>query len=169
MDDINTLNFWQNTSYTDNHILLGFLNSFFLYLPISVPILIAIRTLVVKGIPAGIFAGWGILTGQMLFLICVLLGIRDIIVPWFSLEPWTYLLGLVLLVNAIYNMATSPSSLVPIHSSNRIELFKIFAFHFVLNWTEQTCLFQYFGNFSFSGKSHNFRTRRISQPTTTRI
>lgn len=148
--DINTVNFWQNTSYNDNHILLGFLNSFFLYLPISAPILIAIRTLVVKGIPAGIFAGWGILTGQMLFLICVIFGLRDIVIPWFALEPWTYILGLILIVNAIYNMATSPWSLVPIKSENRLELFKIFAFHFVLNWTEQTCVFHYFGNFSFS-------------------
>src|SRR5204863_330233 len=77
-------------SYTSNKFLLGFFNSFFLCLPLSVAHIISARRLLVQGLPAGIFSNLGTICGQILLLICILFGGRFFIIPWFNFQILSY-------------------------------------------------------------------------------
>jgi hypothetical protein len=136
------------SSLETNKLLLGFLNAFFLALPFSVPQLISIRRWLIQGSIAGLSSVIGFRLGQTLFFASILLGLRFLIVPWLSYEPLTYLVGLILLVNLIYEM--THENLVAIPQAQTSRHLKIFLLHLGLAWTEQTALFQYFSNNSFS-------------------
>jgi hypothetical protein len=131
-----------------NKLILGFLNALFLALPLSVPQLISIRRWLIQGSIAGLSSVIGFRIGQTLFFGSILLGLRFLIVPWLSYEPLTYFVGLVLLVNLIYEM--THENLVAIPQAQTSRHLKIFFLHLGLAWTEQTALFQYFSNNSFS-------------------
>ncbi len=136
------------SSLEQNKLILGFLNAFFLALPLSVPQLISIRRWLIQGSVAGLSSVIGFRIGQTLFFGAILLGIRFLIIPWLSYEPLTYIIGLILLVNLIYEM--THENLVAIPQSQTARHLKIFLLHLGLAWTEQTALFQYFSNNSFS-------------------
>ena len=53
-------------------IFSGYLNSFFLCLPLTFPHILSMRALLVNGVPAGIASSLGTLCGQLVFFICVL-------------------------------------------------------------------------------------------------
>lgn len=131
-----------------NKFVLGFFNSFFLSLPISVVSFLAIRRLLIQGIPAGVYSIGGYLTGQIVFLVCTLFGIRQILIPWMTLEPLSYLLGLVLIFRIIYSMIGEPLKELP--GWFRPEYKTFFISSFILAWCEQTSLFQYLGNLTAS-------------------
>ena len=137
--------------YINNKFLIGFLNSFFLSLPISATHLIWARRLLIQGIPAGIAAGLGNIIGQTWFLFCILLGLRLFIIPWFSLEPLNYVIGIVFILTVVYDMVHQRSIKI-IKFSDKITLIKIFFINFILSWTEQTVFYQYFGNLTFSSE-----------------
>jgi hypothetical protein len=136
------------SSLETNKLFVGFLNAFFLALPFSVPQLISIRRWLIQGSVAGLASVLGFRIGQTLFFASILLGLRFLIIPWLSYEPLTYLIGLVLLVNLIYDM--THENLVTIPQTQVSRHLKIAFLHFALAWTEQTILFQYFSNNSFS-------------------
>nr|YP_005089922.1 hypothetical chloroplast RF1 [Pedinomonas minor]ACQ90901.1 hypothetical chloroplast RF1 [Pedinomonas minor] len=136
------------SSLEKNKLILGFLNAFFLALPISVPQLISIRRWLIQGSVAGLSSVIGFRVGQTLFFASILLGLRFLIVPWLSYEPLTYIIGFILLVNVIYEM--THENLVAIPQAQTSRHLKIFLLHFALAWTEQSALFQYFSNNSFS-------------------
>ncbi len=131
-----------------NKLILGFLNAFFLALPFSVPQLISIRRWLIQGSVAGLASVVGFRIGQTLFFGSILLGFRFLIIPWLSYEPLTYIVGLILLVNLIYEM--THENLVAIPQSQTSRHLKIFLLHLGLAWTEQTAIFQYLSNNSFS-------------------
>ena len=81
-----------------NKLILGFLNAFFLALPLSVPQLIGIRRWLIQGSVAGLSSVIGFRLGQTLFFAAILLGLRFLIIPWLSYEPLTYIIGIVLLI-----------------------------------------------------------------------
>jgi len=70
-----------------NKFVLGFFNSFFLSLPISVVHILSIRRLLIQGIPAGIYSIGGYIFGQLIFLSLTLFGVRQLLIPWLTLEP----------------------------------------------------------------------------------
>nr|YP_009105496.1 hypothetical chloroplast RF1 [Parietochloris pseudoalveolaris]AIT94123.1 hypothetical chloroplast RF1 [Parietochloris pseudoalveolaris] len=147
----NFFSFLETPVYGNNKFLIGFLNSFFLSLPISAAQLIYLRRLLIQGVPAGIAAGLGNIFGQFIFLFCVLFGLRFFIIPWYSLEPFTYILGTFLVLTIVYNMVHEHSrKVITINETTR--LIKIFFLNFALTWTEQVCCFQYFGNLTVSAE-----------------
>ena len=127
----------------------GVVNSFFLSLPFSANYIIWLRCLTIGGIPAGIIGGLGIITGQCFLISCILLGFRFLIFPWLSFELFHYVLGIILTVGAAYRIGIS-RSLMRIKVTETLRLRNIFLFHFCLTWTEQSTLFQYFSNISFT-------------------
>lgn len=144
--------FLEIPSLNQNKFLLGFFNSFFLTLPITVTHLIAFRRLIIQGIPAAIFSFLGFIVGQTLFIFCVTFGIRGILIPWLSLEPFNYILGLILIFHIIYGMvAENLTRLNWNNELNRKIFTKFFLFNFLLAWCEQSCIFQYFSNITLSG------------------
>jgi hypothetical protein len=137
-----------------NKLLLGFFNSFFLSLPLSVIHIITIRRLLIQGIPSGVLTIAGYLAGQLLFLTCTVFGIREIILPWLTLEPVNYLIGLILIFRIIYQMAGEQLVELPDWSNPKFwstPAYKTyFLTSFLIAWCEQTSVFQYLGNLTLS-------------------
>ena len=131
----NLFTFLQPPVYRNNKLFIGFLNSFFLCLPISVVNLIHTRRLLVQGIPAGIASGLGVILGQWWLFTSVVCGFRIFVIPWFSSGPVPYLTGLYLVVTIIYDM-THQRSFVPIPKFETGKLVRIFLLSFALAWTE---------------------------------
>jgi hypothetical protein len=142
---LNFFSFLETPAYRDNSFVVGLLNSFFASLPISAGHILSGRRLLVQGIPAGLAAGSGMILGQWWFIVCVIMGIRPLVVPWLALEPFNYLLGLALLVNIVYRI-THERRIRVVRWSDKKELLQYFLTSLLLSWCEQTSLFQYLGN-----------------------
>ena len=145
-----------------NKFLLGFFNSFFLSLPISVVYIVSIRRLLIQGIPAGIYSIGGYLTGQIFFLSCTIFGLRQILVPWLTVEPLSYVLGLILIFRIIYSMTRENLTELKGWFSSKYKTF--FVTSFLLAWCEQSSIFQYLGNLTASSNVTILETFSSSSP-----
>ena len=141
-------NFLEIPSLRQNSFILGFFNSLSLTFPISIIHILTIRRLYIKGIPSAVFSISGYLIGQIFFIICVIFGFRNIITPWFTLEPLNYLLGLVIIFRLIYTM--TQENLRELNGWNQPQYKNFFLISFLLAWCEQSSIFQYLGNLNFS-------------------
>ncbi len=146
------LTFLETPALSNNRFLIGFSNSFFACLPISCSSLICIYRLMINGIPAAFFSLLGNILGQSFFLICVLFGLRSFIIPWFSLEPLNYVIGLYIILNIIFQ-SLQKRSWKQIQFSEKNQLLFIFLTHFLLIWTEQPSIYQHIGNLTVSSDS----------------
>jgi hypothetical protein len=146
--DIPTFGFLEIPSLFSNKLVLGFCNSFFLSLPVSVVHIITTRRLLIQGIPAAVYSIGGYLLGQWLFLCCTIFGIRAIIIPWLSFEPLNYFLGFILLFRIIQKMFDDGFRENKSWTSPQYRDF--FITTFLLAWCEQTSVFQYFGNLTLA-------------------
>jgi hypothetical protein len=144
--------FLEIPSLYQNKFVLGFFNSFFLTLPITVTHIISIRRLIIQGIPAAFFSFLGFIIGQTLFILCVIFGIRSILIPWLSLEPLNYIIGLILIFQIIYKMVRENLIVLNWNNDFHKTLFKkFFLSNLILSWCEQSCIFQYFSNITLTG------------------
>ena len=171
--------FIELTEINQNKFLLGFFNSVFLTLPVSVIHIISIRRLFIKGIPSGIISISGYIIGQWFFILCIIFGFRAILIPWLSFEPLSYLIGLILVFRVIYKMTgenlnelkTWPDfgefpTRINKNSAKHFQQFlttnkyylDMFSTSFLLAWCEQSSIFQYLGNISLTGNSSSFET-----------
>jgi hypothetical protein len=95
-------------SYINNNyssietFLAGAVQAFSFAIPLSVPLLICLRRLLVEGIPAGIVSYLGNSVGQTFFLFMVLGGFRDAIQIWYDWEPVLYIAGLFLTLKVLF-------------------------------------------------------------------
>lgn len=143
--------FLEIPSLQQNKFLLGLFNSFFLTLPITVTHIITIRRLIIQGIPAAGFSLLGFLTGQTLFILCVTFGLRSILIPWLSLEPFNYILGFILIFQLVYNMVEENLTYLKWNDPLNKKIFRnFFLLNLLLSWCEQSCIFQYFSNITLS-------------------
>lgn len=143
--------FLEIPSLHENTLFLGFFNSIFLTFPLSIIHIITIRRLFIKGIPASIFSIGGYLIGQWFFIGCVIFGLRNILIPWLTFEPLSYLVGFVLIFRLIYSM--TQENLRELPSWNQPQYVNFFLTSFLLAWCEQTAIFQYIGNLSLAPTS----------------
>jgi hypothetical protein len=139
----------ETPTYNNNKFLIGFLNSFFLCLPLSTTHFISIRRLLIQGIPAGIASSIGTIIGSICFLFSVLFGLRLVIIPWLSYEPLSYIIGVFFTLAVVYDMAHE-RSIRKFNWFQKSKLIQIFFINFLLTWTEQSCIFEYFGNLTLS-------------------
>nr|UIO59405.1 hypothetical protein [Chlorella desiccata (nom. nud.)] len=144
-------NFLEIPSLRQNSFILGFFNSLSLTFPISIIHILTIRRLYIKGIPSAVFSISGYLIGQIFFIICVIFGFRNIITPWFTLEPLNYLLGLLIIFRLIYTM--TQENLRELNGWNQPQYKNFFVISFILAWCEQSSIFQYLGNLNFGPSS----------------
>ena len=154
-------NFFDNPSFIPNFFIIGLFNGLVLSIPCSSSQILWLRRLTVEGLPSGIASGLGIISSQFLLNVCVLLGLRFIIFPWYSFESLNYICGIILTLGVIYIIAHRP--IKRIKSSNTVQLVRIFILHFILTWTEQSTLFQYLSNISFSPEPTLFETLAIDK------
>jgi hypothetical protein len=153
--DKNFFSFFEYSSLNSKNFFTGFFNSFFLALPFSIPQILSIRTLLINGIPAGICSALGTIFGQFIFFSLILFGFEFVIVPFLMFEPFNILLGLFLLVNLLYNMIHNPNmKILNFSQTNKNILFKLFGLNFILSWTEQTSIYNFFGNITINSSSN---------------
>nr|AYQ94397.1 hypothetical chloroplast RF1 [Chloromonas rosae] len=140
----------QNYSiYGLERLLIGLINSFFLFLPTSAAHMIMLRRFVFQGIEAGYIAGFGIIAGNLLWLASIIFGWRFFVIPWLSLDILRYLLGFVILIKYMWHAShdQGPSPLTNLSKS------KIFLVTFLLALTEQTNLYPFVTNMSIGAES----------------
>nr|QUO99194.1 hypothetical chloroplast RF1 [Oedogonium sp. HN1801B] len=158
--------------------VIGLVNSLFLWLPTSAATFLCLRRFVMQGMEIGYIAAIGTMTANIFWLICVLFGIRWIVIPWMSLDILRYWLGFMLLIKYFWDNRLPAKeiksdlslniiktkggfhSIIAIFSnlfqvnrnlSNPIQ--QIFLFHFLLALTEQTSIYPFISNFSLSAQS----------------
>lgn len=141
----------ETPTYENNKFIIGFLNSFFLCLPLSTTHFISIRRLLIQGVPAGIISSIGTILGYTCFLFSILFGLRLPVIPWLSYEPLSYILGLFLTLTVVYDMAHE-HTIRKFDWSQKSQLIQIFFINFILIWTEQSCIFTYFGNLTLNAQ-----------------
>lgn len=134
--------------------LLGLGNSFFLSLPISLVHILAIRRLFIQGVPAGIYTLGGYIAGRLLFILFTIGGLRAVLVPWLSLEPLNYLVGIIVLIRIILTIPRE--RLRQLTAWNHPSYRDFFLTSFLLAWCEHTSIFQYFGNLTSTATSTIF-------------
>lgn len=158
--------------YLDNKFFVGFLNSIFLSLPFSCNQLICFYRFLINGPFYGLIACLGWSFGQTLLYFCVCFGLKSIIIPWFSLEPFNYFLAIYIISSFLYKTILGddifynkkPVKIINKKESEKLikirkkELEKIFATHFLLSWTEDIQLFHHITNLTFGSKSNILET-----------
>nr|YP_009519650.1 hypothetical protein Ycf1 [Udotea flabellum]AYC65627.1 hypothetical protein Ycf1 [Udotea flabellum] len=149
LNSLSTLNFAPFENNEDSSSFFsGFFNCFFLYLPLSPIQLIWLRRVIIDGQWAGRAASIGLVCGNLSLLGFCLFGFRDFINIWFGLEPLSYFLGIWLIFIVIFEMTHRPVKILK--KSQKIELLKIGLTNFLLVWTDQSGIYQFFGNLSLS-------------------
>ena len=159
---ISFFSFLEVPNLRQNTFILGFFNSFFLIIPFSIVHILTIRRLFIKGIPAAVFSIFGYIFGEITFISCVIFGFRNIIIPWFSLEPLNYLLGLFVIFRLVYTM--TQENLRELPGWNQPQYKNFFLTNFFLAWCEQTAVFQYLGNINLSATSSILEINSFSSP-----
>ncbi len=135
------LSFFPSSNGTWNQLLPGFWNSFFLVLPFSPARILWVRRLVIQGIPAGVSSGLGLIVGQLIFLFVAIFGFRVFMHFWCTLEPLSFLIGLVWFL-IIFDQLCSKKSPTVKWEDKRIQR-NLFIESFFLGCVEQTTLGQY--------------------------
>jgi hypothetical protein len=143
--------FLEIPSFRENTFFLGICNSIFFTLPFSILHILAIRRLFIKGVPAATFTIGGYLLGQWLFLACVIFGLRNILIPWLTIEPLNYIIGLIIVFRVVYNM--TQENLREFSGWQQPQYLNFFLTSCVLAWCEQTAIFQYLGNVNLAPTS----------------
>jgi len=172
---------------SENLFVTGLLNSFFLALPLSVPHLLTLRAFLINGLVAGIACATGTIVGQFCFFSCVFFGFEWILQPWISsFMVFDYVFGFLVIIQLLYRMAHKPDFQVlnwshlfvgtKTQQSGFPILLSFFGLNFFLAWTEQTSLFQYFGNLTLNtvptllqGAVQDEGTKLLSSKTATLV
>lgn len=158
--------FLEIPDFHQNKFLLGFFNSFFFTLPLSIVHIITVRRLLIQGIPSAVYTIGGYLLGQILFLICTVFGLRFILIPWLTLEPLNYVLGIILIFRTIYKMVRE--NLVELKGWGDVLTWprykSFFLTSFLLAWCEQSSIFSYLGNLTFSSNVSLLESFSSSNP-----
>jgi hypothetical protein len=134
--------------YSFEKLLLGFINSFFLWLPTSVTHLILLRRFVIQGLEAGYIAGLGTIAGNFLWIFSIIFGLRFLIIPWISLDFVRYILGFVLLTKYMWDCYNEKKIVL-----EDLSKWKIFTLSFLLALTEQTSIYPFISNISIGPES----------------
>nr|QEP09185.1 hypothetical chloroplast protein RF1 [Chlorosarcinopsis eremi] len=126
-------------------LIIGLINSFFLFLPTSTAHIITLRRFVMQGLDAGYISGLGTIAGNLLWLASIIFGWRFFVIPWLSLDIFRYVLGFILLVKYMWD-SYNERRMVLEDVSKR----KIFLLNFLLAITEQTSIYPFISNLSIS-------------------
>ena len=145
------LGFFPATQGGWNRLLPGLLNSIFLVLPFSPARILWIRRLIIQGIPAGISSGLGLILGQFLFLTIVIFGFRPVLAIWTSLEPFSFLIGLIWFL-VIFDQLCSKKT-TPVEWEDKKACTQLFLQSLFLGCVEQTTLGQYISGLTTTGES----------------
>jgi hypothetical protein len=152
-------------------LIIGLINSFFLFLPTSTAHIITLRRFVMQGLDAGYMSGLGTIAGNIFWLASVILGCRFFVIPWLSLDIFRYVLGFILLVKYMWDSYNERKIVPVLSTSSKVEgasssprrggetptgtvekttSRKIFLLNFLLALTEQTSIYPFISNISIN-------------------
>lgn len=132
---------------------IGLLNSVFLVLPTSVSHIITLRRFIMQGVEIGYIAGLGTIAGNLLWIASILFGWRFFVIPWLSFDIFRYIFGFILLVKYLWDCTKERKILL-----EDVNKSKVFLLNFLLALTEQTCIYPFITNISFSPESSILET-----------
>jgi hypothetical protein len=93
-----------NNQYSSTETFLaGATQAIYFAIPVSVPLLICLRRLLVEGVPAGIASYLGNSLGQTFFIFMVLGGSREYVQFWYDWEPVLYIIGLLVTLKILFS------------------------------------------------------------------
>ena len=110
---------------------IGLTHAFFSALPVSPPLFICLRRILVQGIPAGLTCYLATALGETCFLFFILFGFRDLIQFWYDWEPVLYFIGIALTCNILFEFSQD-YRLQKISIDQTQTLIQIFGIHFFL-------------------------------------
>ena len=144
----------RTAGYGTEQLISGFINSFFFSLPFSLPHLISMKRFLSQGVSAGVSSVLGIIAAHSLFLIGVLYGLRFFIIPWFSVEPLNYIMGIIIVVAIVNELVQEKKVyIVPRSKQRQANLLKIGVLNFLLTWCEESTVFHSFNHLTLN--AHN--------------
>lgn len=135
--------------YATDQLLAGFVNSFFFSLPVSLPHLVSIRRLFYQGTTAAAASVIGTIVAHSIFLIGVIYGLRFLIIPWFSLAPLNYVVGVFTIATIVSSMAQQKGIKI-VNIRNISSLAQIFVLNFILTWCEEVTIFHSLSNLTLN-------------------
>lgn len=142
-------------------LMIGIINSLFLFLPTSTAHIISLRRFVIQGVEAGYLAGLGTLAGNLFWIASFVFGWRFLVLPWVSYDLFRYFIGILLISKYIWDSYNDKKTIL-----NEISRKKIFLLNFLLAFTEQSSLFPFLGNLSIGSDStaiENFPAQNLTE------
>ena len=121
-------------------LLTGLVNSFFFSLPLSLPHFITLRRMFSQGAAAAAASIVGTVAAHSLVLFGVIYGIRFLVIPYYSLQPLTFLIGIVIMAIVITEFVKEKRMyLVPLN--HYPSLIRIGVINFVVGLCESATVF----------------------------
>ena len=149
---LNLFTFLEVPTISNTKFFLGFCNSFFLMLPLSVGHLLTVRRLLLYGIRPGLFSVGGTILGQLCFITSVLFGFRFLVIPWFSNSFIHFFLVFFIFYSVVFDETLSDKVFNFKRQEQPSTLTSFFIDNFILSWAEQASLFQFFRNLTFGAQ-----------------
>jgi len=129
--------------YSLEKFIIGLINSIFFCLPTSFAHIVCIRRFVMQGVEAGYLAGLGTIAGNLVWISCIVLGFRAIVIPWVSLDILRYVLGIALVFKYLWDSYRDRRLVL-----TRVDEVNVFVFNFCLAFLEQSMVFPFISNLS---------------------
>lgn len=138
-----------------DQLFAGFLNSFFLSLPVSLPHLVSLRRLFSQGPAAAAASVLGTVLANSLVLVGTVYGFRFLIIPYLSLEPLSYIAG-VLTVGILVKNFTEQRGFRYVSMYDTRSLTNIGVLTFLLTLCEETSLFHSLNHLTLNAQNTCF-------------
>lgn len=129
--------------YSLEKFIIGLINSVFFCLPTSFAHMVCMRRFVMQGVEAGYLAGLGTIAGNLVWISCIVLGFRAIVIPWVSLDVLRYVVGITLVFKYLWDSYRDRRLVL-----TKVDEINVFAFNFCLAFLEQSMVFPFISNLS---------------------
>jgi hypothetical protein len=134
--------------YSLEKFIIGLFNSLFFCLPTSLAHIICMRRFVMQGVDAGYLAGLGTIAGNLVWISCIVLGFRWVVIPWIHLDMLRYAVGTAIVLKYLWDSYRDRRVVL-----TAVDEYKAFMFNFVLSFLEQSMVFPFIGNLSIGSDS----------------
>lgn len=134
--------------YSLEKFIIGLFNSLFFCLPTSLAHIVCMRRFVMQGVDAGYLAGLGTIAGNLVWISCIVLGFRWVVIPWIHLDMLRYVVGAVIVLKYLWDSYRDRRVVL-----TAVDEYRAFMFNFVLAFLEQSMVFPFIGNLSIGSDS----------------
>lgn len=134
--------------YSLEKFIIGLFNSLFFCLPTSLAHIICMRRFVMQGVDAGYLAGLGTIAGNLVWISCIVLGFRWVVIPWIHFDVLRYAVGTAIVLKYLWDSYRDRRVVL-----TAVDEYKAFMLNFVLAFLEQSMVFPFISNLSIGSDS----------------